>query len=449
MKKYFILISFLVAVSAIGFSQDFTSSNVSANSQDFSPSNYTDLANRLQKSNKNLVDPKKKDLAKTWLERAKLFEEIGDVNTMFLRMSPPMGVTDVKLILKDPKEITKTAVMDGNTVHNIDQYVYDYFTLNVENNIVKSWVETKFIVPDALDSAVKCYQKAIDLDIENKLTKKIKEGLKSITLIYQKDALNFYTLKNYKDAFHAFKNIMDINDLKQVNYVDTTVTFYTGVIANQAGLRDEALKYYLREKDLNYGKKEPTIYYSISSIYLTKKDSADALAVLQEGFKAYPSNSLILEQLINFYMSSGESQLALNYLSTAINSDPSNKSYYFAQGTLYDKLDSFDRGVASYNKVIQIDTNYFDAYFNLGAIYANHAREIQNKAQDEKDNKKYEEEKGIAEGEFAKSIPYFVKAHEIKPKDKQTLDNLKAIYHRLKMDDKYNEVLKLLEQLKQ
>ncbi len=439
MKRYFILIAFLVAT--------FTVVNSQVEQVEFSASLYKSLANKLDKSNKAIEDPKKKDLAKTWLERASLLQDIGDVNTQFLRQN--MALTEIKLSLKDPKEINKTTVMDGNTEHHIDQYVYDYFTLNVEGNLLLSWKETKFILPNALDSAVKCYQKAIYLDSLGKLTKKIKEDLKYINLIYQKVALNYYTLKDYADAYHAFKNIMDINDMKLVNYKDTVITFYTGVIAKEAGLPDEALKYFLRAKNLNYWMKEPTLFNSISIIYLAKNDSADALAILKEGFLKYPSNTGILNELINYYISSGESTLALDYLRTAIKSDPSNKSYYFAQGTLYDKLDSLESGVASYKKALELDTNYFDAYFNLGVIFYNHGVEIQKKANDEPDNKKYEEGKKNADGEFIKSIPYLEKAHQINPKDKQTLDNLKSVYYRLKMNDKLEAVKKELEQLNQ
>ena len=435
MKRILIFISFMVISCYIANSQQI----------EFSPGMYKSYESKLEKSNKAIEDPKKKDLAKTWLERGMALQDIGDVNTQFLRLN--MLLAEIKGAFKEPKEIKKITITEGNTDHQIDQYIYDYFTLNIENNKLRSWEETKFIVPNALDSAVKCYQKAISLDPEGKLTKKIAENLKAITLVYQKMALNYYNLKDYTHAYHDFKNIMDINDLKQVNVTDTIITYYTGAFAKDAGYDDDALKYFKRARDLNYWMKEPNLYYFIASIYLDKKDSATALATLQEGFMKLPGNTVILNQLINYYMSSGESKKALEYLKTAIQKDTANKSYYFAEGTLYDKLDSIESGVAAYKKAIQLDNNYFDAYFNLGVIYYNHGIAIQKKANDEQDNAKYAVMKNLADEEFIKSVPYMEKAHELNPKDKQTLENLKSLYYRLKNNEKLEQVKKELDAL--
>ncbi len=434
MKQIFMLISLLVATFTI------------ANSQvEYSATNYKSLENKLQKNNLTFGDPKKKDLSKTWLERAKLMQDIADVSTQFLR--PNMALTEIKIVLKEPKEINKTTEKEGNIEHQIDQYVYDYFTLNVENKVLKSWVETKTIFPNALDTAVDCYKKAIELDADGKLEKKITEGLKSITPIYQKNALNYYALKDFKNAYHAFKAIVSIDDMKQVNIKDTVITYYTGVFASESGMKDEALVYLQRAKEMNYWMKEPTLFVYLSGVYLAKKDSANALAVLKEGFMKVPGNASILNELINFYLSSGDSKAALEYLSKAIANEPTNKSYYFAQGTLFDKLDSTKSAISSYKKVIGIDTSFFDAYFNLAVVYYNQAVKLIEKANEEQDNNKYLEMKSLADEQFKNAIPYMEKAHEINPKDRQSLESLKNMYYRLKMNDQLERVKKLLDEL--
>jgi len=45
------------------------------------------------------------------------------------------------------------------------------------------------------------------------------------------------------------------------------------------------------------------------------------------------------------------------------------------------------------------------------------------------------------------SVPYMEKAHELDSTDRSSLETLKTIFYRLKMDDKYQEVVKLINSL--
>ena len=83
----------------------------------------------------------------------------------------------------------------------------------------------------------------------------------------------------------------------------------------------------------------------------------------------------MLVELINYYLTAGESEEALQYLNMAKEGDPGNKSYHFAEGTLYDKMGNEEKAVAAYEEAIEIDPTYFDAYYNLGVMYYNKAVE--------------------------------------------------------------------------
>lgn len=424
MKRMTIALAFLITGISYAYSQD-----------DPSSSGYKSLEGKLEKSNIQIADPKKKDLPKTWFERAKLFQDIADVNVQYLHAT--MSLLEIKLIFKEPKEIKKE--------NNLEQYVYNNLTLTLENNTLKSWKETKTIVSSPLDSAYKCYLKTLELDKEGKMDKKVGEGLKSLKMIYQKEGLNEYVLQNLKGSFEAFKSIVSINQLKQVNMTDTAIIYYAGVTGFETGQKDEALKYLLKAKNLNY--QDPNVYVYLKNAYLGKGDSANCLLVLKEGFTKYPTNPAILVELINYYLVSGESKAALEYLAKAKENDPKNKSYLFAEGTLYDKMSNPDKSIESYQKAIVLDSLYFDAYFNLGVVYYNLAVKKTEEANDEKDTEKYKAKKLIADEEFKKAIPYMEKAHAINPKDKQPLETLKTLYYRLKMQEQLDKVMKELKEL--
>jgi tetratricopeptide (TPR) repeat protein len=241
--------------------------------------------------------------------------------------------------------------------------------------------------------------------------------------------------------------------MKQVNVIDTLIIYYTGLTANESKNYDDAITYFQKAADLKY--KEPGLYNNLYKAYLAKGDSTKAFNSLKQGFAAYPENVGILIEIINYYLITNESQAALEYLEKAKKNDPGNKSFYFADGTLYDKIGNMDKAVESYKKAIELDPNYFDAYFNLAVVYFNNAVKLTEVANSELDNKKYLDKKTIADEEFKKVIPHMEKAYEIAKASpdgatnmRSALETLKTLYYRLKMTDQLDRVNKLLQDLK-
>jgi tetratricopeptide (TPR) repeat protein len=431
-------ILFILALYVFGFNYLNAQEGTSAGGLD-----YKGLENKLEKSNKTIEDPKKNINPKTWIDRAKLFQNIAEVNSENLRLG--MSANEVKIFYKEPKEIQKS---DGK-----EQYIYEHFNVILENGNVKGWVETQKIHPKPLEEALACYNKAIELDAEGKNGSKIAEGLKKLKEVCEKSALNFYNLQDYKNSVESFKEILNINEMKQINITDTTTIFYTGIAAFDGDMKDEAIKYLQKAAELNF--KDPSMYVRLSKLYLAKTDSTAALNTLQKGIVAYPDNVSILVELINYYIAKGESQKTLEFLDKAKKNDPKNQTFYFVEGVLYDKTGNMEKSVEAYNKAIEIDPNYFDAYYNLGVIYFNYAVKLVEEANKELDNSKYLEKKNKADEEFKKVIPYMEKAYDIakqketpdaKPNQKQSLETLKTLYYRLKMNDQLERVNQLLQE---
>ncbi|MBS4057567.1 MAG: tetratricopeptide repeat protein, partial [Bacteroidales bacterium] len=123
--------------------------------------------------------------------------------------------------------------------------------------------------------------------------------------------------------------------------------------------------------------------------------------------------------------------------------DPSNYSIFFVLGTIYgDETDSvlYNSKVAEdyYLKAIEINPEYYDAIYNLGALYINESNKIQVKANDLplSDTKSYEKYTEQANVIIRKALPYLEKANELMPNNEETITVLKTIYVRFKMDDK-------------
>ena len=201
-----------------------------------------------------------------------------------------------------------------------------------------------------------------------------------------------------------------------------------------------------RIKDLNYP--QPLLYNSLSSLYLQTGDTTAALNVILEGKSKYPDDFNILIAETNIYLASGQNEKAMANLQEAIEKDPTNPTIYYAIGVNYAQIDDIENAEKSYKKAVELRPDYFEANYNLGALYVNQAAMLLEEANalPFSQQAEYEALKKQANDKLSLSLPYLEKAIELDPSDRNTLLSLKEIYTRLEMYDKMKEVNELLNE---
>ncbi len=311
----------------------------------------------------------------------------------------------------------------------------------------------KNLCEQPLQVAYESYKKALELDTKHQYTKEINYQLTILGIAIVNKGIEYFSENNFNGALNSFETSLDIDKLVAPGKIDTMVIFNAGIAADRAKNYDKAIEYYQKTADLKYeGSK---VYSFMANIELERGDTAQYLDVIKRGIEAYPNdNDALMVTLINYYLEKDKSDLALEYLNKAIEKDPKNHTFYFARGALYDKLGDFDNAKISYEKAIEIKPDYFDAYYNLGALYFNKGADMLKAANEIPPNeqKKYDAAVKEAFVELDKAVPYLEKAHEIDTKEKSTMLTLKEIYFKLRGDhedymDKYkkiNEELKAL-----
>jgi len=305
---------------------------------------------------------------------------------------------------------------------------------------------------DPLTVAYDSYMKALQLDDKDRFSKSVKIKLTLLIGDLTNQAVAAFNEETYEKAMKSFEQIMAIEQTpvykaEDPNAVDTVIIFNAGLAAYNAKQYDKAIEYYKQAAKYKYNGAKT--YSLIANSYFQKKDTVGALNVLQDGLKEYSDNGILLVEVINVYLNANKIDAAMKYLDIAIAQDPKNASYFFAQGTLYDKLQKPEEAATSYLKAIEYKEDYFDAYYNLGALYYNKGVKQVDVANAIPSNQpeKYEIEKDKADIEFKKAIPYMEKAHEINPTDKFTLESLKTLYYRLKMLDKHAEIVEKMKSI--
>lgn len=303
---------------------------------------------------------------------------------------------------------------------------------------------------DPLTVAFDSYMKVIQLDDKDGFSESVKIKFTFLIEDLTNQAIAASKEENYEKALRSYEHTLAIQQTPLLkaddpNAVDTVIIFSAGLAAYNAQNYDKAIEYF--SKAAKYKFNGAKTYLLIASSYTQKKDINGALRVLQEGSKEYPQESPLLVEIINIYIYKNQVNEAVKYLEIAIARDPQNAAFYFAQGAMYDKLLKPDDAANSYLTAIKLKEDYFDAYYNLGALYYNKGVKQVGIADaiPSDQPEKYEVEKNKADNEFKKAILYLEGARKINPTDKLTMESLKTLYFRLKMLDKHAEIIEKMK----
>ena len=274
---------------------------------------------------------------------------------------------------------------------------------------------------DPLNEALRSYNKALELNPKFEYADDITEKKKILAQQFADMGYVNYNLKNFAGALSAYEGVVAIMPN------DTSSYFNAALCAERAGNVAKAKQFYTKLDEMQY--KDAKMYHSYAQLYLTEGDTTKALEILSRGLSRFPEEKSILITQTNIYISSGKTAEALNAINMAIEKDSTNANLYFAKGTLVEKTEkSKDAAIAAYKKAIELKADYFDAYYNLGALYFNDGAHLANEANSIKDNNQYAKAKAVFEAKFKEAKPYLEKAWELNPKDQSTMISLKQLY---------------------
>jgi tetratricopeptide (TPR) repeat protein len=295
----------------------------------------------------------------------------------------------------------------------------------------------KTIVEDPILEAFKSYFKAIELDEADRYKQEIMMNMIAVVHpLALNEGVDKFQAQKYESAMEHFGISAFIKSM--MGQVDTLATYNAALAAERAGKVDEALQIYQEVAKTGY--LDGDVYSLIANIHKQKEQPEEMLNAIKEGREKHPDNQGLIIDELNYYLISEQHDKAIESLDLAISKDPKNTALYFALGNAYEGIGNRDKAEETYLKSLEIDENYFDATYNLGALYFNHAVEHLDKIQEIKDVKKYKAEKVFADELFQKALPFLERAHQINPEDRNTMASLVELYARTNQTEKWQEV---------
>jgi tetratricopeptide (TPR) repeat protein len=225
--------------------------------------------------------------------------------------------------------------------------------------------------------------------------------------------------------------------------------YYAAIFAVQSEMHEEAIALLEELKDGEY--EAISCNQFLYQEYVAIKDTAKFVATLQNAIVRFPQESWFLQNLINYYIFSGQEQAAVDYLAKAIEREPKVAQYHHIKGNLDENLGNSEAALADFDAALAIDPTLADAMAGKGRVYYNKAVKMNEAAATINDNKAYKKALKEMNEVFRQSLPFFEKAHEMDPTDRQYIQILKGLYYRFisepGMEAKYNEMSDKLQNL--
>ena len=372
---------------------------------------------------------------------------------------------DVKPDFAQAEKLINEALNNAETKDNAETWDVAGFIQKrinekeMENAYLRKPYDTLKVYNSALNMCkyyFKCDELAQIPNEKGKIKNKFRRSNSAAILAARPNLINggiqFFNLDKNKEALDFFATYVDIainpmfekENLLQTDTVLPQIAYYASLAAAKMEDYPSVLKYapYAKE-DKEVGKYAMEF---ISTALKAQGDTVKWIASLKDGIQKYPEHSFFFGHLIDYYSNNNKFDEAMQFADDMLAKDPNNTFYLYVKGYLYHNMKAYEKDIEFYNKNIEVDPNYAEAYSNLGLIYCLQAQDFSEKATTDVNNPKYKEDQATLKVFYEKARPNYEKARELKPEQKDLwLNGLYRVYYNLQMGPEFDEIEKLMQ----
>lgn len=241
---------------------------------------------------------------------------------------------------------------------------------------------------------------------------------------------------DYGSGAMAFKRAYEVS--LTTGATDTLALVNAALSSLKAQEYNQAIDLYTTLQGIGYNDVET--YKNMAAAYNGLNDEEKTLEMIALGLDKYPGDPGLIIEKVNIYLKQGKGSEAVQDLNQLLELDPNNTSIMFILGTIYgdDTKEIFDaqKAVDYYKAAIEVNPDYYDAIYNLGALYIALSNQLKAEANELPltAQKEYDQLVERAQSYIQEGLPFVQRAYEIQstPEVKAVL---KTMYIQLKMND--------------
>lgn len=289
--------------------------------------------------------------------------------------------------------------------------------------------------------------KPIKPKVSEDIISKIKEYYTEKHNLFYYAATLFDEKKDYEGAIKAFELYMSIPEIpfmKDQVTKDSTylqVKYYTALAARNANQYEKAIAIHEDLKDDGY--ETLYVYQLLYDEYVHQNDTANFVRTLKEGFEKMPQEPWFIQNLINYYLLNNFIEESKFYIAKAIELLPNEAVYHYVNAKIAEAEGNKVAARASYDKTLELDPKYADAYAGIGAMVIEEGQKILDDAA-YKSDREFNAAKAKSKTVFKSAIDYFLKASQLNPEELSYKRNLRMLYYRLEMSKELEAIEKEL-----
>jgi len=289
-------------------------------------------------------------------------------------------------------------------------------------------VKTKFV-----NSALEDQEQEKHLVASNKLYEAYELQTDTLYLYYA--AASAVNGKDYETAIEYYNQLLDMNydgselllqatnvETKEVeNFPNKTIR----KISIQNGTHKDAV-------DTRTPSKKGQIAKNVSLIYIELDQPEKAKESIKHAKLENPDDVGLMQAEANLYYNMGDIETYNKIMKEISELSPDDPNVLFNLGISSEQLEDYDSARKFYEKAIEIDPTYANAYNNLASIILAEERTIIEKmnglTMSAEDTKKYDELKARKIEVIKEAVPYLKKSIELDPENVNAMKILRSIY---------------------
>ncbi|WP_421765443.1 tetratricopeptide repeat protein [Ekhidna sp.] len=333
--------------------------------------------------------------------------------------------------LAEAKSIIDEAIVHEKTKDDPKTWFYRgqiYATLDTANS-----------EPGAMEEAIKAFDKALELDPDQKAINTVDFNSGQVVNVdskklgwyafYYNQAIAEYNEENFANAATNFETAFYINPS------DTNAILNAAYAAVADGDDERAKDNFM--KTYEAGVRDKTVFLQLYNYAVREERFEDGLDIIKKAKAEYPEDIEIAKYEINLLIELKRTEEAQEGLEQAIEADPENADLYFSLGVLKEETGDLEGALEKYRKAVEIDPNHYNSNFNIGVALFNGANELikERNALSYKEEKKSKELTKKINAQLEKALPIWERLYSLKVNE-TVLETLAYIYNSLGMNDK-------------